>query len=349
MAAALYDPVRGYYARETRQVGRGGDFFTSVSTGPLFGRLLAIRFLGWWEQAGKPGRWRLIEAGAHDGTLARDILTAIREDAPQAFAGLEYGISEPLPGLAHAQGETLAAFGDTTRHFDGLSGIEPLPGIAFGNELLDALPFHVIEWRDGAWSECRVDGDENGFRWNPGHPLSATLAQAVVPLGAGFPDGYRTEIRPDFAATLAPFLAALSHGRLLWIDYGFARPDYYQPARTSGTLRTFQRHRAGEDPLDSPGERDITAHVDFTAVAEAAESLGATAAAFEDQGSWLTRLAMPWLQERGGELSPAEIRQFQTLVHPAHLGMKFHVLELGWREAPDPTAAARARRRLVLD
>jgi len=356
MATALYEPRLGYYARETRQVGRGGDFFTSVSVGPLFGQLLARRFLAWWHETGPPTRWRIIECGAHDGTLAGDILAALQTLSPSAFEALEYRIIEPLPLLAEAQTANLAAFGETVGVLSSPATLiqDPLPGIVFGNELLDALPFHLVEWRDGAWAELRVDNDSPAspapnFLFQISTPpfapdLAAALDRLPTPTGP-----YRTEVRTNFASFLAPLFAALTHGRMIWPDYGFARPEFYTPERTTGTLRTFQRHRAGEDPLDSPGEKDITAHVDFTAVAEAAIELGATPAEFSAQGSWLTRLAEPWLRENEAALTPAQIRQFQTLVHPGHLGAKFHVLELAWNESDDPEQVAQSRRRLALE
>jgi SAM-dependent MidA family methyltransferase len=363
MATALYEPTLGYYARETRQVGRGGDFFTSVSVGPLFGQLLARRFLTWWQEAGQPTRWRLTECGAHDGTFAGDILTALQALSPPAFAALEYRIIEPLPLLAEAQAANLAAFGETVDILPSPAALthDPLPGIVFGNELLDALPFHLVEWHNGAWAELHVENAPHkvsvsgsslsNFKFqisNSSAPLSPELSAALNRLP--IPNGpYRTEVRTNFSSFLAPLLAAITHGRMIWPDYGFARPEYYLPERNTGTLRTFQRHRAGEDPLDSPGERDITAHVDFTAVAEAAINLGATPAEFAGQGSWLTRLAEPWLRESEAALTPAQIRQFQTLVHPGHLGAKFHILELAWNEAVDPEQAAQALRRLALE
>ena len=158
MATALYHPELGYYARQARQVGRGGDFFTSVSLGPLFGDLLARRFLRWWQEAGHPENWRVVECGAHDGTLAADVLTALGSLAPAAFSGLQYAIPEPLPRLQAAQRETLRPFAERVRLLTNPAELaaQPLPGIAFGNEVLDALPFHVVEWQADGWHLCRV-------------------------------------------------------------------------------------------------------------------------------------------------------------------------------------------------
>ena len=347
MAVALYDPALGYYARESRQVGRGGDFFTSVSVGPLFGELLARRFLREWRESGSPAPWRIIECGAHDGMLAADILGAISQLDPAAYAALEYAIPEPLPVLQAAQRETLAGFQEKVKFIADPSELfaEPLPGIAFGNELLDALPFHVVEWQDGGWRECRVViAADGGFGWDNRAPSPLDLRV----LGVNFPAGYRTEVRTNYHSFLEPLTRCLSSGLLLWPDYGFARPEFYQPERRAGTLRTFSNHRAAENPFANPGEIDITAHVDFTAVAEAAIRLGCQPLGFQNQGAWLTHVGREWLLEQEGAPAPSALRQFQTLTHPAHLGGCFHVLELGWNQ-PEKQPAPELAHRLALD
>jgi len=336
METALYAPGWGYYAKGTRQVGRGGDFFTSVSVGPLFGELLAARFLQEWHERGGPGRWRIIECGAHDGTLAADVLGALEQTNPQAFSGLEYAIPEPLPVLQAAQRETLRKFAGQVRFCtrpDELAE-DALPGVAFGNELLDALAFHVVERRDGKWMECAVNiGADGGFVWKLGEIGAPALKAALDRVDGDFPNGYRTEVRTCYEDFLKPLARALDGGLMVWPDYGFARSDYYHPDRTAGTVRTFSKHRAGGNPLDHPGETDITAHVDFTAVAEAAIHLGGRPVRFQSQGSWLTAIARDWLLAQEGNPRPELLRQFQTLTHPAHLGGSFHVLELSWRGA----------------
>ena len=390
MAAALYHPDFGYYARDTRQVGCGGDFFTSVSVGPLFGGLLARRFGRWWREAGRPQSWRLIEAGGHTGTLAADILAALRQLDPAAFGALEYAFAEPMPRLQAAQRETLRPFAARVRWVADPAELaaRPLPGIAFGNEVLDALPCQVVEWQTDGWHLCRVGqygsasagagenrlraecpdlhggagilpaailpchsrsgtndgmgqigGNADGrFCWDTLLPVSdPALLAALAPLGGDFPLGYRSELRTGYGGFFAPLLAGLSCGLLLWLDYGFARPEYYHPARLQGTLRTFSRHRAGDDPLLTPGATDITAHVDFTAVAEAAISLGCRPLLFRNQGSWLTEVAREWLLAMESQPDAALLRQFHSLTHPAQLGGRFHVLELAWN---DPAAAA---------
>ena len=349
MATALYHPGLGYYAREPHQIGRAGDFFTSVSVGPLFGQLLARRFLRDWDARGQPARWRIIECGAHDGRLAADVLAAIETADPRAFAALEYVIPEPLPALQNAQRETLLRFEGRVRFITRPEELaaHPLPGIAYGNELLDALPFHVVEWGPGAWLECRVALAQDGsLFWQPAPITDHRLIESLLPVGADFPHGYRTEVRSGYRAFLEPLARALDDGLMLWIDYGFARPEYYHPARSAGTLRTFSRHRAGEDPLAHPGETDITAHVDFTALAEAAIALGGSPVVFQSQGSWLLENGRDWLLEQEGSPQSPALRQFQTLTHPAHLGARFHMLEISWHPAATPPDSAALAHRL---
>lgn len=347
MAAALYDPRCGYYAGRASQVGRGGDFFTSVSVGRLFGELLARRFAGWWRAEGSPQPWRIVESGAHDGTLAADVLEALGRHDAAALEALDYVIPEPLPLLREAQGRTLARWPEQVRLLPGPAGIgAPVPGIVFGNEVLDALPFHVVEWRDG-WREVRVAaGAAGGFVWAEPGPavVDGPLADALRPLSRGFPAGYRTEVRTCFREFLKPLAAAISRGFMLWIDYGFARPEYYHPARVGGTLRTFSQHRAGEDPLAAPGAADITAHVDFTAVAEVAAALGCPPVLFRSQGNWLTEVARAWLAEQEGAIDAKLLRQFQSLTHPGHLGARFHVLECAAHSPDQTTPPAEAAR-----
>jgi len=334
MAAALYHPELGYYARATQQVGRTGDFFTSVSVGPLFGNLLARRFLRQWQAMGEPPRWRILECGAHDGCLAADILAALQQLNERAFETVEYAIHEPLPRLQALQAERLREFCGKVVLASGLEVLanEPLPGVIFGNELLDALPFHVVEWRAGKWHSCLVAcHGEDGFSWHVTDGVAdAELLQALAKLGKNFPDGYRTEVRTCFYGFLKPLTRCISTGLLLWLDYGFARPEYYLPERHQGTLRTFSKHRAGENPFITPGGIDITAHVDFTAVAEAALELGCELLGFRNQGAWLTECGRQWLLAQEGLPDAGLLRQFQTLTHPSHLGGSFHVLELGW-------------------
>lgn len=333
MALALYQPDVGYYAKGSRQVGREGDFYTSVSVGPLFGQLLARRFVAEWQQLGQPSCWRITESGAHDGQLAKDVLDAIACSEPDAWATLQYAIPEPLDSLRAAQSSTLKEHTARLHQVRTAEELEPLPGIVFGNELLDALPCHLVEWDGAQWRECHVDlTPDDELDWILKPVTEAKLAAALQLIGEEFPPGYRTEVRTQYAEWLEPLARSLEGGRMIWIDYGFERSDYYHPGRRQGTLRTFDHHQSGENPLADPGAIDISAHVDFSAVAEAAASLGGRPAKLEDQGAWLTRIGRDWLLEQEGQPDAKALRQFQTLTHPGHLGRSFQVLEINfWR------------------
>lgn len=330
MQMALYDAECGYYAKGNGQVGRGGDFYTSVSVGPMFGRLLARRFADGWEEAGRPAAWRILEIGAHDGTLAADILTELREKRKDAWDCLEYAIAEPLPRLRELQQERLTppAAGLHIVPDPAELAHDPLPGFAFGNEILDALPFHLVEMKGGTWWQLHVTATAGALSMEPREIIhESQLGQSLGELGNDFPEGYRTEIRTGFGEFLSSLSATLTDGTMLFTDYGFAAPEYYDRHRSSGTLRTFSRHKAEEDPLDSPGEKDITAHVDFTCLAREAKALGYEPVVFSTQGSYLTHLAKPLIL--GGGIGDAKsIAQFQSLTHPAHLGARFHAIEL---------------------
>jgi SAM-dependent MidA family methyltransferase len=343
MACALYDPDEGYYARDSRQVGKGGDFFTSVSTGPVFGRLLAEKIARWHRGIDSPKRWRVVELGAHDGSLALDILNGLKELG--LHDGCDYEILEPLASLAAMQRHRFVEANARARVRSDAAELEndPLPTYLLANEVLDALPFHVIESDGACWREMGVAvNDEGVFQWSDLGPADSAIV-SDLPSRA---KGYRTEVRPHLKEFLTPLSRLLAPGRMLWIDYGFPRSIYYDEARTSGTLRTYHLHRAGEDPLDAPGEKDITAHVDFTAAAGAISALGGVLTLFEDQGRCLTHLARDWLMEREGRTDPEvrkELLAFQTLIHPAHLGGRFHLLEAAFGEDIVKDAAALAR------
>lgn len=324
---ALYDPEHGYYARKTGQVGREGDFYTSVSVGPLFGQLLARRFLKWWKENGNPTRWRILEIGAHDGKLAADILATIASLAPNAWNALQYATIEPLPALRKAQQDRLENLASELRLAENhiVLAQEPLPGIAFGNEILDALPFHLVRRVGDEWKELFV---AQGPELAPFEiEANSKLAEKLKRIEGNFPENYQTEIRTSVHGFLETISCCIDGGLLLFIDYGFAAPEYYDTQRTTGTLRTYSGHKAAEDPLRDIGEIDITAHVDFTDLAVRAAKLGWKPTRFSTQDCYLTHLASEMIV--AGEMDDRKlISQFQTLTHPAHLGARFHAIEL---------------------
>ncbi len=350
MDAALYHPEHGYYASGRARIGRGGDFFTSVSTGPLFGALLARQFAEMWTRLGEPAEFTIVEQGAHRGDFARDVLTALRAQSPSCFAATRYAIIEPSDFLRAAQNETLAEFAARVRWFPTLDALPPFTGVHFSNELPDAFPVHAVAWDGGAWRESHValDGDRFVFtdRAITGTALQNALAQ-LPPV----PAGYRTEINLAAPAWIAALAARLTRGFVLVIDYGFSRAEYYRPERTTGTLTGYAQHRRVDDLLAAPGATDLTAHVDFTTLAECAIAAGLRLAGFTDQHHFIVALGAQHFPAHvpGTAASQRELRAFKTLMHPQMMGRSFHVLALeklagpallaGFRFARDPQAA----------
>src|SRR5882724_8824431 len=168
MLCALYDPDHGYYSRARGQIGKRGDFFTSVSVGAFFGELLAFHFARWFETMPRSGsRFQIVEAGAHDGRLAQDILEALEEHDPSLFRSVEYWIVEPSSARRAAQQATLARFSNV-RWFENLAEIHNrVHGVIFSNELLDAMPVHPFAWNAPLrrWEEMGVTVAEKSFAW----------------------------------------------------------------------------------------------------------------------------------------------------------------------------------------
>lgn len=329
MGMALYHREHGYYAKGPGRTGRGGDFFTNVSVGPVFGELMAGQFCEVWEQLGKPPQFTVLERGASDGAFARDVLTWAAAQRPDFSEALHYRIDEPLPVLEGAQRYTLKNFGDCVQW--GLTG--PVTGVFFANELLDAIPFRRLRWNGHHWRELVVGVVDESFLWLEQDVTDHATVRRLAMLGEAFPNGYTTEIAPAVATEVRLAAAAIASGVLLLIDYGFAAADYYHPSRRTGTLRCYRGHRAHEDPFDAVGETDITAHVDFSLAARAADGAGCSVLAFMEQARFLTGAAESILRSMEGKAPDAAavtwLRQFQTLTHPTQLGRSFHVLALG--------------------
>jgi len=355
MELALYCPEYGYYETERDKIGRRGDYFTSVSVGNLFGELLARQFVAW---AGKAEKVEIIEAGAHDGTLARDILTYVKEQEPEVFERLGYVITEPSEIRKKWQRETLAGFAGAVSWVSSVDGLSNLPAlhsarieplhvngprsfrILFSNELLDAFPTHRLAWNahKRQWMECRVEVNGNEFGWTevalePGLNKELELyLQLAVPEPAAretitrsLPNGYVLELCPAARAWWRSAAKAVGRGKLVTIDYGLAEEELLKPERTNGTLRAFRAHRASTDLLVEPGKQDVTSHVNFPALIETGESCGLKTEVFLSHERFLTGiLSRPNVSIE--EWSPQRKREFLTLTHPQQLGSAFRVL-----------------------
>ena len=357
MELALYCPDCGFYERENDTIGRRGDFYTSVSVGPLFGELLAFQFAEWLAESGTRNAERgsapveIVEAGAHDGRLAKDILNWLRLRRPALFEQIEYRIVEPSARRQERQRETLGQFAPRVRWVADLgslrrgsngavspppSALRPPPsvcGIIFGNELLDALPVQRIGWdaKRREWFEWGVIAEKERFVWARlpnSNPVSRFPFPVPPEVLAVLPDGFTTEICPAAESWWRAAAGRLERGRLLTCDYGLSAEEFLSPQRAGGTLRAYHRHRFSADVLGNVGEQDLTAHVNFSAIQAAGEAAGLRTERLETQARFLTDIARrAWGEGSGfGSWLPAHTRQFQTLTHPEHLGRPFRVL-----------------------
>jgi SAM-dependent MidA family methyltransferase len=334
MDLALYDSRLGYYARAAQRSGRAGDFFTSVDVGGIFGTLLEAQIAEMAERLPSPtARFDLVEAGAGNGRLSADILRASRQVHPEIYARTALHLVEASPAARAAQRDTLGDMADRLA-----SSSDALPssfeGVLIANELLDAMPVHQVVMREDGLKEIYVSAASNHLVISEGPPSTPALGEYLARLGVSLEPGWRVEISLRAVEWIRDAARRLRRGFLVLIDYGHEARDLYSVTHSSGTLTTFSRHVAAgsEQPADQPawlqraGDRDITAHVDFTSVRNAAIEEGLTPLGFLDQTYFLMGImnarGMPELDLRGR-------LALKTLVLPGGLGSTLKVLILG--------------------
>jgi SAM-dependent MidA family methyltransferase len=341
MEMALYYPGSGYYAKigGPSPIGRSGDFFTSVSVGPLFGNLLARQFLQMWQALSNPNPFWIIEQGAHDGQLACDILEWCHAETPEFFDAIRYGIVQ-ASGAASIHQKCAPEPGLISRMtwFENLVELaeEKPVGVFFSNELPDAFPVRSITYHSCQWHEQHVAiKADDTLRWTDRPIEDAELMAAIDALSLPTIEDYTTEINLRARHWIREVGQAMSRGYVLTIDYGYPGSLYYAPFRTGGTLTAFVRHHSIDDVLAEPGMRDITAHIDFTALARAGEQAGLTTLGFLDQQRFLMGIAHEELSGAAGPRVKIQenLRAWNTLTHPDHLGADFFAL-LQAKDAP---------------
>ena len=351
MEQALYHPERGYYSSGRAKIGRQGDYFTSVSVGPLFGRLMAAQFAEAWEVLGRPAEFTIVEQGAHGGEFARDVLAAAAERTPEFFEAVRYQIIEPFSALRSRQGEALARYSAKMMWQASLEALEPFCGIHFSNELLDASPVHLVRWTGSEWVERYVLRSEESFAFTDAPISSSAVAERITRIPLPLPAGYETEVNLAALSWIETLAQKLTGGFAIVADYGYARDVYYGDHRMRGTLQCYEKHRTLPSPLIRPGQVDITAHVDWTSLAEHAEACGLRLDGFADQHHFITGLLTGEIgREFEGEADAQTRRALHTLMHPTFLGRTFQFLVLsrnvdggarlsGLRFARDPRVA----------
>ncbi len=329
MELALYAPGLGYYTAGARKFGAAGDFVTAPEISPLFGRCLARQVQ---QVLRELGGGDLLEFGAGTGRLVVDLLAELErlDCLPE-----RYRIVDLSPDLRQRQRATLAA--ELPHLLDRVEWLDEFPapgfrGVVVANELLDAMPVH--RFRLDAEGIC-----EQFVAWEEGHlvsgwdvPRSPGLEAAVAGLGLVPAEPYESEINLRAVPWLQGLSEVLTAGAVLLIDYGYPRSEYYHPQRTAGTLMCHYRHRAHADPLLYPGLQDITAHVDFTALAEAGQAAGLAVGGFTTQAHFLLACG---LDRMVADSDPNDVQAHMALVQgvkrltlPAEMGERFKVLAL---------------------
>jgi len=326
MELSLYSPGLGYYSAGAHKFGEAGDFVTAPELSPLFGRTVARQVAEIMAQSAA----NILELGAGSGKLAADMLAGLEQlgSLPESYAILE--VSADLRARQQVlMRERLPHLLGRVHWLDELP--EKFSGAIVANEVLDALPVHLVHWRDSAITERGVAWGENGFIWQERAISDADLLHAAQQIRV--PDDYVSEICLAARGLVNSLAQRLEQGAMLFIDYGFGAREFYHPQRISGTLMCHYRHRAHDDPFFLPGLQDITAHVNFTDIAECGIDAGLELAGYTSQAFFLINCGITELIK---DTSPENLRaylplsaQLQKLTSPAEMGELFKVIALG--------------------
>ena len=332
MAMALYELGLGYYTNALQKFGvmpaSGSDFVTAPGMSPLFGQTLAVQVRQALQATGTNEVW---EFGAGTGALALQLLDSLGD------AVRRYTIIDLSGTLRARQADTLLKHADKVRWLDAWP--DAIEGVVVGNEVLDAMPVQLLQRTQGVWHERGVvsaaEGDGLGFAWQD------RLTDLRPPVDIEGEHDYLTEIHPQaeaFIASLAERLQAGRGGAAFFLDYGFPEGEYFHPQRHMGTVMCHQLHQADPDPLVSVGQKDITAHVNFTGVTLAAQNAGLNVLGYASQAWFLLNLG---LADRMAASSLAERSQAQRLVNEHEMGELFKVV--GFATSSDWAAQGFAR------
>ena len=331
MEMALYEPGLGYYSAGLQKFGEGGDFVTAPQLGNVFARCLVKQI----EQvADELSEYEIIEAGAGSGVLAADLLVALQDKNPPA----RYRILERSAHLRQVQKETLCQL--VPHWMDRISWLDEPPeeswqGIFLANEVLDALTVERFCIETDGFRQLQVVDGPGGFEWHKGScpkPLQKQIQAILSTLEYKPATGYCSELNSNLPAWLQAVTASLQKGIALFIDYGYTRRDYYLPHRNDGTLICHYRHHAHDDPFNWPGLTDISASVDFTALAEAADFCGLEVSGYTTQAMFLLACGLDEVLAESESLSERERlvvnNQVRSLTLPGEMGERFQVMAL---------------------
>jgi len=332
MELALYAPGLGYYSAGMHKFGAAGDFVTAPEISALFGQALAQQAA----QVLRLSAGNILEIGPGSGRLAFDLLSELERlgQLPERYFLLEVSAD-----LRQRQQHLLNRFAPRVEWLDTLPA--SFSGLIIGNEVLDAMPVHLVAWGEDSLFERGVSMKDGQFSWSERKLASGELFDVAAsltptlafPRDAGEGKNYVSEIGLAARGFIATLAGLLDKGAILMLDYGFGQSEYYHPQRNSGTLMCHYRHYAHDDPFYLPGLQDITAHVDFTAIAEAGISHGLNLLGYTSQAHFLINSGITDLLARA---SPEQASAFlplasqaQKLLNPAEMGELFKAIALG--------------------
>ena len=355
MDLALYHPDVGYYRTPLRRPGRGGDFITSPEVHPFFGMALAHQIAELWERLDRPDPFVVREYGPGVGGLAYDIIVGISVHHPDLLQALRYRLrdvnryrmAEAMSAMIEVGLDHIVSIEDPSRE----ETVEPITGVVLANEVADALPAHQLVWTGSMLNEQWVvwNPATDWFAWEE-RPLSPEVA-ATDPfqwLGqagvdpSGWPVGSQIAWVPAITDWICEIEQGLGRGYALIIDYGYPATELYRDHRLEGTIRAYSGHTVTDDPFRLIGEQDLTVHVDFSRIADAARTVGMMTTPVVTQGSFLSQLGMGALLvdlQQDPETELAEYYRAQAavlrLIDPGGLG-RFRVIGLAKGAPLDP-------------
>ena len=329
MHRALYEPGLGYYSGGAKKFGFAGDFVTAPEISPLFAKTIANQVAQVIQALNIQNiQSSVLELGAGTGRLAKDLLLALHDSKSTIQ---HYFILEVSAYLRDVQREKLQAE-LPAELFEKVVWLNALPkefnGFILGNEVLDALPIHIVKRREQGFFEMGVVSDNSQFLWQEKPLKDVQLTQFVE--GLNLSENYAIEVCPAASGLIASLAEILQKGALMMVDYGFSRAEYYHPQRHQGTLMCHYRHHAHDDPLLYLGLQDITAHVDFTRIAEAGVGAQLELVGFTTQAQFLINAGMmKFLEEAAGDKQEnylPVVAAAQKLLSPAEMGDLFKVI-----------------------
>jgi SAM-dependent MidA family methyltransferase len=331
MRECLYHPVRGYYSQP--EARRFADYYTSVDVHPIFGRLLARQFAQMWEQLGSPSQFQLVEAAAGTGRLATHILDFAQSKLPEFYNALQYVAVERSPARCEQLIARLALHIERHRCRAAIEMPSKIPvGCIFSNELLDALPVHRVVHLNSTLKEIFVKHDGSSFEEIRSPLSTCAISEYFASQGISFVEGQQAEAALESCDWITEVGRRLERGFVITIDYGHEATALFDAHHMAGTVLAYANHQASEDFYAAPGQQDLTAHVNFTALRLWGERSGLLTLGLVSQTAFLLALGkgneFADLYDEGmDETERVRARlQLKTLIFPEGMGERFQVL-----------------------